>query len=103
MITIMNKEERNMKMVVRLNQYTTEYLSLEKQKEEFYKNHYCDTSREVIQSLYLQQCYIDTVVKNIIKTVRYLNEEQVDFDNETATVIYNYYEPLIKRGLSDLF
>ena len=103
MITIMNREERNMKMVVRLNQYTTEYVSLAKQKEDFCKSHYHDITREAIHSLYLQQSYIDSVVRNIVKTVRYLIEEQVDFDNEVATIIFNYYDPLIKRGLSDLF
>lgn len=89
-------------MVVRLNQYTAEYRALEEEKERYYRKNINNITREIIQSLYLQQYYIDTRIKAICKLVDALNNLQIDFDNEIATQVYNYYAPLLKRGLSPL-
>ena len=95
-------EKKAMELQIRLGQYTTEYLSLEREKEEYYREHINDMSRTTIKTLYLQQAYIDTVIKKICKLVGRLHLADVDFDNEVATLVYNYYEPSIRRGLSDL-
>ena len=95
-------EKKAMELQIRLGQYTTEYLSLEREKEAYYREHINDMSRTTIKTLYLQQAYIDTVIKKICKLVGRLHLADVDFDNEVATLVYNYYEPSIRRGLSDL-
>ena len=95
-------EKKAMELQIRLGQYTTEYLSLEREKEAYYIANVRDISRSVIQSLYLQQAYIDTKIKQIICIVRRLNRNQVDFDNEIATMLFNQYDSYIRRGLSPL-
>ena len=95
-------EERKLEMLVRLNQYTTEYLSLEMEKEKYYREHSNDMSRTTIVTLYQMQAYIDCVIKKICTLVGRLIKDEIDFDNECATLVYNYYAPSIKRGLSDL-
>ena len=94
--------EKELKAKIRLDGYTTEYLALEREKERYYKAHIEDMSRTTIVTLYLMQERIDTVIKQIINTVDRLNRWGIDFDNEVATLVYNYYEPSIRRGLSDL-
>lgn len=96
------QEEPELKMVIRLNQYTTEYKALEKEKEEFYKSHINDMSRTTIQTLYLQQQYIDSIIKRIVMLVDNLIANEIDFDNECATLVYNYYMPYIRRGFDIL-
>lgn len=95
-------EERKLNLLIRLNQYTTEYLSLEMEKEKYYREHINDMSRTTIVTLYQMQAYIDCVIKKICSLVGRLMREQIDFDNECAMLVYNYYSPAIKRGLSDL-
>ena len=101
-VFIMTNEMRNLKLLIRLNQYTTEYLSLEREKEKYYREHSNDMSRTTIVTLYQMQAYIDSVIKKICIMVDRLNRNQIDFDNEVATLVYNYYSPSIKRGISDL-
>ena len=98
----MMRTEREMKMLVRLEKYTTEYMSLEREKEIYYTKNVRNISRTVIVTLYLKQCYIDTVIKQICILVGRLNRNDIDYDNEVATYIYNTYASGIKRGLSDL-
>ena len=95
-------EERNVNLLIRLNQYTTEYLSLEMEKEKYYREHLNDMSRTTIVTLYQMQAYIDTVIKKICMLVDRINRLGLDYDNECATLVYNYYAPSIRRGLSDL-
>ena len=100
---LMKKDESvEQVMVLRLSQLTIEYKALEEEKERYYKKNISNVERSVIQSLYLQQVYIDSRIKQICKLVDSLNALQIDFDNELATQVYNYYMPQIKRGLSKL-
>lgn len=94
--------KKDMELLVRLNKYTTEYCALEREKESYYIANVRDISRSAIQSLYLQQAYIDSKIKQIICIVQRLNRHQVDFDNEIATMLFNQYEPYIRRGCSPL-
>lgn len=96
------REERTTTMLIRLGQYTTEYLSLEMEKEKYYREHLNDMSRTTIVTLYQMQVYIDSVIKRICILVGRLIRDDVEFDNEVATLVYNYYAPSIRRGLSDL-
>ena len=98
----MKNEVRNLKLMTRLNQYTTEYLSLEMEKEKYYREHINDMSRTTIVTLYQMQAYIDSVIKRICMLVGRLIKDDIEFDNEVATLVYNYYSPSIRRGLSDL-
>ena len=98
----MMTEKKAMELVIHLGQLTTEYCSLERDKEAYYISHIKDMSRTTIVTLYLKQAYIDSVIKKIIITVDRLNRAEVDFDNECATLVYNYYAPSLRRGLSDL-
>lgn len=100
--TMTRQEERQRKMVIRLEQYTTELKSLEVQKENYYKGHIKDMSRTTIVTLYQMQVYIDGVIKKICNLVDKLAREDVDHDNELAVEVYNYYAPQIRRGLSNL-
>lgn len=98
----MTELERELKVRVRLNQLTTEYLSLEQEKEKYYREHINDMSRTTITTLYLMQEYIDTVIRQIIIRVGQCMRNDWDIDNEVATLVYNYYEPQIRRGLGIL-
>lgn len=93
---------RKANLLIRLGQYTTEYLSLEMEKEKYYREHINDMSRTTIVTLYQMQAYIDSVIKRICILVGRLIREDIEFDNEVATLVYNYYSPSIRRGLSDL-
>ena len=99
---MMKNEVRNLKLMTRLNQYTTEYLSLEMEKEKYYREHINDMSRTTIVTLYQMQAYIDSVIKRICMLVGRLIKDDIDFDNEVAKLVYDYYSPSIRRGLSDL-
>lgn len=101
-VEVVTMTKKDMELLVRLNKYTTEYCALEREKEAYYIANVRDISRSVIQSLYLQQAYIDTKIKQIICIVRRLNRNQVDFDNEIATMLFNQYDSNIRRGLSPL-
>lgn len=94
--------KRELKVKVRLGQLTTEYMSLEREKETYYREHINDMSRTTIVTLYLMQAHIDTVIKQICTRVGQCTINDWDIDNECATLVYNYYSPRIKRGLSDL-
>lgn len=98
----MTTNEREMKMLINLGQYTTEYLALEREKEKYYLSNTKDMSRTTIVTLYLMQSNIDVVIKKIMSLVDRLIRNGVEFDNEVATLVYDYYAPSIKRGLSDL-
>lgn len=98
----MMNEMRKANLLIRLGQYTTEYLSLEMEKEKYYREHINDMSRTTIVTLYQMQAYIDSVIKRICILVGRLIREDIEFDNEVATLVYNYYSPSIRRGLSDL-
>ena len=98
----MMKNEREIKMLVRLEKYTTEYMSLEREKEIYYTKNVRNISRTVIVTLYLKQCYIDTLIKQICTLVARLDRNGIDYDNEVATHVYNEYGSLIKRGLFEL-
>lgn len=95
--SVKRKMERMMKkdetlaqrMVIKLNQLTTIYRALEEQKEKQYKQNITTVTKEVIYSLYIQQCYNDDIVKKICKLVNALNELQIDHNNELATLIFN--------------
>ena len=102
MTTTAKQEERNARLVIRLGQYTTEYLALERDKEKYYRQHLDDMSRTTIVTLYQKQAYIDSVIRRIVMLVDRLNRNEIEFDNECATLVYNYYAPSIKRGLTDL-
>ena len=94
--------KRQMEMQIRLNRYTTEYLTLEREKEAYYVAHVRDISRTAIVTMYLMQSNIDCLIKQICTLTGRLIRDDVDIDNEVAIELYNYYEPRIKRGLSDL-
>ena len=94
--------EREMKLILRLGEYTAEYLALEREKEIYYLEHTKDMSRTTIVTLYLRQVYIDTLIKKIVRLVDRLRKDDVEFDNEVAILVYDYYAPAMKRGLSDL-
>lgn len=98
----MMRSEREIKMLVRLEKYTTEYMSLEREKELYYLKHTRDISRTAIVTLYLMQEHIDTLIKQICTLVGRLDRNGIDYDNEVATYVYNTYAPSMKRGLSDL-
>ena len=97
--------ERELKDKVRLDSVVKEYLALEKEKEDYYKTKLeeKDLSRTTINTLYLMQEYIDTVTRKIITLVDRMKRNDMDIDNEVAILVYDYYEPQIRRGLSDLF
>ena len=101
----MTTAERELREKVRLDSMVKEYLALEKEKEEYYlsKAESKDLSRTTIQTLYLMQEYLDTVTKKIINMVDRMRKEDIDVDNEVAILVYDYYEPQIRRGLSDIF
>ena len=102
---MMTTVERELREKVRLDSVVKEYLALEKEKEEYYlaKANSKDLSRTTIQTLYLMQEYLDTVTKKIITIVDRMRREDIEVENEVAILVYNYYEPQIRRGLSDLF
>lgn len=96
--------KRESQLVERLNRLVLEFLTLEEDKQNYYKamNERKDYSRVVIETLYLKQCYLDTVTRRIIMLVDRLNRKDIDFSNEVAIEIYNYYKPYMKKGF-DLF
>lgn len=93
---------REMKMLIKLGECTAEYLALEREKEIYYVSHVKDLDRTTIITLYLMQKHIDGMIKKIIRLVDRLDRNGIDFDNEVATMVYNHYEPLIRRGLLEL-
>ena len=72
------------------------------EKEMYYVAHVRDISRTAIVTMYLMQSNVDTLIKQICTLVGRLMREDVDIDNEVAIAVYDYYNPAIKRGLSDL-
>ena len=92
----LNKEQE---MLARLDTYTTEYLAMEQLKAQYYRDHINDRSRTAILTLYHQQIRIDTLVKQICLLVDRLMDKDIDFTNETAVMVYNYFSPQIKIGL----
>ena len=88
------KKDETMKqqLVVKLNQLTTCYKALEEAKERHYKNNISTITKDVINSLYIQQCHNDDLVKKICKLVDVLIALDIDFNNELATLIYNHYK-----------
>lgn len=95
----MSKKESQ--LVERLNRLVLEFLTLEEDKQNYYKamNEKKDYSRGAIRTLYLKQCYLDTVIRKIIMLVDRLNRKDIDFSNEVAIEIYNYYKPYYEEGL----
>lgn len=93
---------REIAMLARLNQYTAEYMALEREKDLYYMQHIKDKSRTAITTLYLMQTNIDTVIKQICMLVRRLDRNGIDYDNEVATILFNQYDSYIRRGLFDL-
>ena len=95
-------EQKALELQIHSGQLTTEYCSLERDKEKYYISHIKDISRTAIVTLYLKQAYIDTVIRRIVSLVSRLIRADVDIDNECAIEVYNYYSPNLRRGLSDL-
>ena len=97
--------EKELRDKVRLDSVVKEYLTLEKEKEDYYKAKLeeKDLSRTTIITLYLMQENIDTLTKRIITLMDRMIRNDIEVDNEVALLVYDYYEPQIKRGLSDLF
>lgn len=89
-------------LIERLDNYTKEYLELESQKEIYYKEHLDDMSRCTIVTLYLMQANIDTVIKQICSVYSRCVRKGINVENECAHLVYSYYMPRIRRGLSDL-
>lgn len=102
---MMTTANRELKEKVRLDSYVKEYLALENEKESYYetKLQEKDLSRTTIHTLYLMQERIDLLTKRIISIVERMRSNDVDIDNEVAILVYDYYEPQIRRGLCDLF
>ena len=100
----MNKMTRAEKQEVRLNNYTTEWCSLEKQKRDYYRQKYLekDLSTTTIQTLYMMQDRIDLLVFQIVKKVDWFIRNDEDFDNEVASMIYDQYASGLHRGLTSL-
>lgn len=96
------KAKKQVDLQIKLRQYTTEYLAMEREKEAYYVRNVRDRSRTVIVTLYLMQENIDSIIKKICTTVNKMVREDIDIDNEVALQIYSEYEPAIRRGLSDL-
>ena len=95
---------RVVKKVGQLNSLTTEWKSLENEKERYYRSHLRnnDIGSTTIQTLYLMQERIDSLVVRIVKTVDWFYRNDEDFDNEVATYLYNENSSSIHRGLSNL-
>ena len=89
-------------IIVRLNQYTTEYMALEEEKERYYRQNVGKADRVVIETLYLRQYYIDGLIKRICKLVDILKDSKVEFDNECAKQLFDHYAPKLKRGFKVL-
>lgn len=100
----MNKMTRAEKQEVRLNNYTTEWCSLEKQKRDYYRQKYLegDLSTTTIQTLYMMQDRIDYLVFQIVKKVDWFRRNDEDFDNEIACQVYDQYAEGLHRGLTSL-
>ena len=103
----MNYENNNreIKTMVKLNSITTEYLRLEKEKREYaLEKAKSDTlDKTAVETLYLMQERLNTLTKQIVLLVDRCIDNDYDMDNERATVVYNYYKPLIRRGLFNLY
>ena len=97
--------ERELREKVRLDSYVKEYLALENEKEAYYESKLKDKdlSRTTIHTLYLMQERIDLLTKRIITMVDRMRNNDHDIDNEVAILVYDYYEPQLRRGLCDLF
>lgn len=97
--------ERELREKVRLDSYVKEYLALEHEKEVYYETKLedKDLSRTTIHTLYLMQERIDLLTRKIITMVDRMRSNDFDIDNEVAILVYDYYEPQLRRGLSDLF
>lgn len=93
---------REMKLVARLHNYTTEFVAMETEKETYYRKNIRNIDRTTINTLHLMQCHVDTLIKQICMLVRRLNREGIDFDNEVATYVFNTYESTIRRGFFDI-
>lgn len=96
--------KREMAKKVRLESLTTAYCLAENNKEKYF-NDKCaekDYSSTTIQTLYIMQEHIDHLVKEIVKTVDWFIRNDLDHNNEVATLVYNYFAPQIRRGLSNL-
>ena len=97
-------EKRILAKKQRLDGLTKEYCKLEEEKRQYYTQKLADgdLSSHTIQSLYLQQMVIDHHVKMIVKTVDWFYRNDAEFDNECATLVYNYYAPMMHNGLNCL-
>ena len=97
----MTRAEKNEAL---LNNLTTEWSSLEKEKGAYYRNKGLenDLSSTTIQTLYLMQERIDSLVIQIVKKVDWFHRNDEDFDNEVACQIYDLYAEQIHRGLTSL-
>ena len=103
----MNYENNNreIKTMVKLNSVVTEYLRLEEEKRQYaLEKAKSDTlDKTAVETLYLMQERLNTLTKQIVLLVDRCIDNDYDMDNECATVIYNYYKPLIRRGLFNLY
>ena len=92
---------RELETMVKLSAMTKEYLMLEREKKDFAleKSSKDLLDRTAVHTLYLMQCRLDTLTKQIITLVERCQTNDYDLDNEVAVTIYNYYTPLIRRGL----
>lgn len=100
----MNKMTRAERYEVRLKNYTTEWCSLEKEKENYYRQMWLenDLGTHTIQTLYMMQERIDFLVFQIVKRVDWFMRSDEDFDNEVAHMIYDKYADGVHRGLTSL-
>lgn len=100
----MNKMTRAEKQEVRLNNYTSEWSSLEKEKRNYYREQWLANNLETgtIQTLYMMQDRIDYLVLQIVKKVDWFRRNDEDFDNEIAIQVYDKYASGLHRGLTSL-
>lgn len=100
----MTSEKRVTKNKEKLDNLCIEYCKLEEEKRQYYSKNYWedDLSSHTIQTLFLMQIGIDQLVRKIVKSVDWFIRNDADHDNECATLVYNYYAPMLHRGLDCL-
>lgn len=96
--------DRALKKLVHLDTLCTEWSSLEKIKERFYRQrlHHRDIGTGTIQTLYLMQVRIDYLVRQIVRDVEWFIHNDMNIDNEVAMNVFNTYGFSIRHGLSTL-
>ena len=97
-------QERELKVRVRLDNFVSEYVALEKDKEEKIKSMFYDRdySSGAVQTLYYLQDRIDYLIMRIISASDRLISNDLEIGNEIAVAVYNEHSSSMHRGISVL-